>query len=495
MTDINEDLPPVDETNQNVIRDFLNRVFFHPLDFITPGAVDTWPRMFTRGYEILARLAMDNPDVLPVEEMRGHCLDIIENNKLLYYTSRIPVRSMLEARARCAEVYLSPRMPGARDWCPPPAKTNNGAVDFAVYMKAIAPYSETFASLPFFLFLDPGRFRVTVYVDSNSDTRMAQEISRHGWQIVVLTGSMLDRLNRIRYGGHDLLLITSNTSIVFNEAFVFGLFRAARRQLVQFCQPYTTGLPHVDGFVVGSDLPVNADDFSEKLLTIPGSGICFAQGEPEEPSPINFTRTAFKIPESATVFVSGANYYKIRTELLDFWARLLADNDNTALVLFPFGPAWSSQYPVAQFMERVQKAAATHNIRPERFVICRPLPRRADIRRLIGLCDIYLDSFPYSGATSLLDPFFLHMPVVAMGTRTVCGGQGAAMLRESGLGELIAADEAAYLKLCGSLVASPAYRAELSAKIGAAMAAKPPFYDLEAFAAKVAPLYEELARA
>lgn len=494
MTTNSFDMPSVDETDQSIISDFLNRVFFHPLDFISPGAIDTWPALFTRGYEILAKLAQGNPNILSLEEMLGHCLNMVENSKLMYYATHASVRAMLEARARCAAAYLTPRMPGANGWNPPRKKNDRQCVDLAIYMKDISQYTETFAAIPFFLCLDPRRFRATVYVDKNRDVQMVQDITRRGWQIVKLTDCFVDKLNRIRSGVHDILLITSNTSAMVNEAFIFGLFGAARRQLVQFCQPYTTGLPHVDGFIVGSALQVNQDDFSEKLLTIPGSGICFSQGDSEEPSPITLTRTEFNIPEKAIVFISGANYYKIRTELLDFWARLLASNPNSTLVLFPFGPAWTSQYPVAQFMERVRQVAMGRGISPERFIICKPLPRRADVRRLIGLCDVYLDSFPYSGATSLLDPFSLHMPIVAMGTRTVCGGQGAAMLRECGLSDLVAADEDDYLRIAGALAASPVRRAEVSAKMATIMAATPPFHDMEAFARKVAPIYEEVAR-
>lgn len=496
MTVNSLDMPSVDEVDQNIISEFLNRVFFHPLDFISPGAIDAWPALFARGYEILTRLVRQNPNIMPVKEMLEHCLNLVGNNKLMYYTAHASIKSMLMARARCAAAYLAPLMPGADGWVPPKNDDNRQMVDLAVYMKDIAKYTETFAAFPFFLCLAPERFRVTVYADEAHDARMAHEIARRGWRIVLISRSLHEKLNCIRAGGHDILLITSNSSTIVNEAFVFGLFRAARRQLVQFCHPYTTGLPYVDGFIVGSDLQVEQEDFSEQLLTIPGSGICFSRDSLGESSPIAFTRKAFGIPEKATVFVSGANYYKIRTELLAFWVRLLVDNPNSVLLLFPFGPAWwkdLNRYPVAQFMERVRQAALGRGISPERFIVCKPLPKRADVRRLIGLCDIYVDSFPYSGATSLLDPFSLHMPIVAMGTRTVCGGQGAAMLRESGLGELVATDEDDYLRICKELVANPARRAEVSAKMAKIMAATPPFHDLEAFARKVAPIYEEVA--
>jgi len=492
------DLPPIDTTDQSIISAFLNRVFFQPLDFITPGAVDTWPELFTRGYEILTRLSKENPDILPLEEMVGHCLNLIENSKLMYYTATAPVRKMLEARAQCAQTFFWPRMPGAVDWTPEPrqknGKRNKRIINLAVYMKTFAPYTETFAALPFFLCLNRKKFRITVYTERRTDAAMEHDFLQRGGEIVTLSGNLLEKLWRIRGGNHDILLITSNTSAIVNEAFIFGLFRAARRQIVQFCQPCTTGLPAVDAFIIGEDLAVNAEDFSEKILRIKGSGICFAHGTDEEPSAIDFRRATFNIPENATVFVSGANYYKIRTELLDFWARLLAANPQTALVLFPFGPAWDNKYPTDQFMERVARAAVKYHIEPERFVICKPLPKRADIRRLIGLGDIYLDSFPYSGATSLLDPFFLKMPIVAMGTPTVCGGQGAAMLRESGFADLVARDEEDYLRIAAELAQNPARRQEITTRLAQIMTSPtpPPFHNLEAFAQKLEPLYEEI---
>lgn len=485
-------MPPADSTDQAAVSGFLNRVFFHPLDYAGRGAVDAWPALFTRGYEILERLSRQNPEILPLEQMVDCVLNLTRHSKLMYYTAAVPLRGMLEARARCAEAYLAPRMPGAAGWKPERRVRRPGApADLAVYMKTFAAYTETFASLPFFQELDPCEFAVTVYVDNIRDGEMARAARARGANIVVLEGNLLNKLARVRAGNHDTLLITSNTSAVVSEAFIFGLFRAARRQLVQFCQPYTTGLPGVDGFIVGRDLQVRPEDFSEELLPVDGSGVCFAPGAEEEPSAGEFSREAFNIPRDAVVFVSGANYYKIKTELMDFWARMLAENPGTALVLFPFGPAWSSQYPAEEFMARLRAAAEGRGVAPGRFVVCKPLPKRADIRRLIGLCDIYVDSFPYSGATSLLDPFFLRMPIVAMGTRTVCGGQGAGMLRECGLGELAAADEEGYMRLCRRLARDPSCRAEISARLARVMDAPtpPPFHDLAAFARKVGGFY------
>lgn len=484
-------LIPLDESDHAKIGEFLNRVFYYPLDFMPAGAIEEWIALFTRGYEILTRLARENPEILPLDELANRCLNLSDHSKMMYYTAQTPVREMLTARGICARAFLSRISPLIDNWTPP-KNIPHKKIQLGVYMKVFAPYTETFASLPFFLELNPKKFAVTVYVDVMNDSPLAQNFIARGGKIVQLNGHLWEKLFQLRNANIDILLITSNTSAIVNEAFIFGLFRAARKQLVQFCQPYTTGLPHVDGFIVGNDLNVRADDFSEKLYYVDGAGICFSAGSTETAVFDHITRANMGIADSATVFVSGANYFKIREELLDFWARLLSQAPNTMLVLFPFGPAWSNEYPVANFIERVNSICRRYGVDPTRIVISKQLPRRSDIRNLISLCDIYLDSFPYSGATSLLDPFTLNMPIVAMGTPTVCGGQGAGMLRECGLNDLVANNETEYLEICLRLLNDENYRQSIRERTQQIMQNNPPFHDLKTFANKVAKIYEQV---
>ena len=60
--------------------------------------------------------------------------------------------------------------------------------------------------------------------------------------------------------------------------------------------------------------------------------------------------------------------------------------------------------------------------------------------------DMYVDSFPYTGATSLMDPLEAGVPPITMAGDRLRFGQGdASILRELGMPELIATSAENYI--------------------------------------------------
>ena len=79
------------------------------------------------------------------------------------------------------------------------------------------------------------------------------------------------------------------------------------------------------------------------------------------------------------------------------------------------------------------------------------LPGPEAVLALNRIADVYLDAVPYNGATSLLDPLRAGIPVVVADGGELRFAQGAAMLRELGVPELVAADEEEYVELAVQL--------------------------------------------
>jgi predicted O-linked N-acetylglucosamine transferase (SPINDLY family) len=104
----------------------------------------------------------------------------------------------------------------------------------------------------------------------------------------------------------------------------------------------------------------------------------------------------------------------------------------------------------------------------------------------LRLADVYLDSFPFSGATSLLDPLDAGLPVVTMDGTTFRALVGPALLRSIGLEELIAPDPQSYVGLACSLGRDGAGRTHLCERIRKAMQSQPKFYDARWYAGQVA---------
>lgn len=116
--------------------------------------------------------------------------------------------------------------------------------------------------------------------------------------------------------------------------------------------------------------------------------------------------------DSSVIFISGANYYKIIPEVREAWAEIIRAVPESLLVLYPFNPNWRKSYKEDFFTEQVQAVFTAHGIETDRLVVLEQLPDPSDVREYLRLADIYLDSFPYSGAASLMDPLFTGLPPV-----------------------------------------------------------------------------------
>jgi hypothetical protein len=113
----------------------------------------------------------------------------------------------------------------------------------------------------------------------------------------------------------------------------------------------------------------------------------------------------------------------------------------------------------------------------------------------LGLCDIYLDSFPYTGACSIYDPVTVGLPIVARAGETCRSRQSYAMLREIGLEDWVTESEAAYIARAIRLGSDPDFLAEEATRLVLTTADLPPFADTNAYAEKLAPALNGLIEA
>jgi predicted O-linked N-acetylglucosamine transferase (SPINDLY family) len=269
----------------------------------------------------------------------------------------------------------------------------------------------------------------------------------------------------------------------------------ARVQCIHFCNPVTSGKRHIDYFVLGQSVG-GAEDlaerFAEKILTIEGSGICFdipaIADRPGRP----LSRADLKIENAKTVFVSGANCYKIIPELRHAWARILKQVPDSVLVLYPFGPAWADAYPKQLLTEEMTRVFGGYGLRPGRLVVLDTLEGSEDIVALNRIADVYLDAVPYNGATSLLEPLYAGTPPVVAGGCDLRFSQGAALLKELGIHELIARDEEDYVRIAVRVGSNAALREEMRECIQRRMAAGPDFLNPRRYAQRIGRAFSRL---
>jgi len=146
-------------------------------------------------------------------------------------------------------------------------------------------------------------------------------------------------------------------------------------------------------------------------------------------------------------------YYRITTQVLDLWARVLQAIPRSRLLIVGVPPG-STQ---AALLERLERAG----IARERIFIHGVVPYQ-QYNELLGAVDIALAPFPYNGATTVMDCLWNGLPVVAKaGAETFTTRLGCSVLAAMGLSEWIAADEDEYIRIAAGLASDAPRLSEL----------------------------------
>lgn len=263
----------------------------------------------------------------------------------------------------------------------------------------------------------------------------------------------------------DILIGAANVSNICTFPWTLLMAqRLARVQVAMHASPVTTGFDTVDLYINGAlNEPADGqDDYTEDLILIEGSSnhYHFIDG-PADPQPL--TRSDFGLPESGTIFVSGANAFKIGPDLIETWVRILGAVPDSHLVLYPFNPNWAAHYSQRQsFVRFIHGRMKAAGLDVNRLHLLDAQPSRAPILGLLKLADLYLDSFPYSGAVSIIDPLLCGCPPVVLAGHTARCRQSAALLREIELEVLVTESPEDYVAVAVRLSQDEELRTEMA---------------------------------
>jgi predicted O-linked N-acetylglucosamine transferase (SPINDLY family) len=415
------------------------------------------------------------------------------NFQPLYFSQRNP-KPIVERRADIVD-YATRLKRHDLEYRMPPRPKGTRRIRLGIHSWSIRPHTETFATLPIFSTLDPLHFDIRLYIHQ-SDGNPVEQRARGLAQVVTVLPEMLKAcVETIRADDLDILVFGNNITAGNSYAFSLANYRMARVQCIHFCNPVTSGKHHMDCFLLGKlitdRLHTNAH-FSERVITIDGSGICFDL--PDTPDEVRsvLSRSDLGIAQRGPVFISGANFFKIIPELRHTWAKILAQVPDSVLLLYPFGPAWSHAYPKLRLQEGISRVFEQYGVRSERFILMDTLKGRGDVLALNRMADVYLDAVPYNGATSLLDPLREGVPPVVLDGRELRFAQGAAILRELGVPELVTRDEDEYIRLAVRLATDAAMRETIRQTILERMSCTPAFLNPRLYAERVAAAFKAL---
>jgi predicted O-linked N-acetylglucosamine transferase (SPINDLY family)/glycosyltransferase involved in cell wall biosynthesis len=358
--------------------------------------------------------------------------------------------------------------------------------------------TETFATLPVFEHLNRDHFEIILYATEFNNQGIEQYCQSRADKLVKLSGNITEQVRSIRGDDLDILFIGMNSVTRLRERGLLESHRLARVQVTSFCSPITTRMRHIDYYIAGeltAPTPTYQEQYRERLVNVSGSGICFRFPVVPPPATVKPTRQSWGATSESVVFISGANFHKIIPELRETWAKIIAAVPNSILVLYPFGPAWSPSYLAIPFINQMRGLFSKYGINPNRLAIINTLPSPADIKECLKIADVYLDSYPYAGATSLIDPLEVGLPPVVWEGNTLRSRQGSAMLRELQMPELIANSEETYINLAVTLGNNSQLRQQHRQQIQQQMQNNPPFLDSRTYSAKIGNLFQQLVGA
>jgi predicted O-linked N-acetylglucosamine transferase (SPINDLY family)/cephalosporin hydroxylase len=360
------------------------------------------------------------------------------------------------------------------------------------------PAAETFASLPIYEYISRD-FEVILYSLSRTGDRLEQYCQSCANSFKLLPQNLKEQVNCIRADDLDFLFIATNVTAGTNQICLLSLHRLARVQVTSIASIITTGIRNIDYYVSGKltdQSPEAEHHYREQLLQLDGSAHCFSYGSEQNTATVRIDRKKLGISEKSVVFVSVANMFKITPELSHTWAKIIASVPNSVLLLFPFGPNWSKSYPKKTFLNNIDKIFSEYSLQQSRCITLDPVPvpNRDDIKEYLKLADVYLDSYPFSGTTSLIEPLEVGLPIVARQGTYLRSAMGAALLQDIGMHDLVANSEESYIQLAIALGTEPELRKQKSDQIEQKMQGKPKFLDSRSYSAQMGALFQELLR-
>ena len=358
------------------------------------------------------------------------------------------------------------------------------------------PSPESYALLPL-VENSGGKYEVRLYVLHSGNSELENYCRSRVSETVVLGNDLQGQVSAIRQDDNDIMFVATNITSTCNPVCYLAAHRLARRQVAGPASVTTTGLRNMDYYLTGrlTDQPASSAHYRESMLWLKGPAHCFSYGPTSRSRQVPVSRAMLEIPESATVYVSGANIFKILPELMRAWGRILGADKDSLLMLYPYGPNWSGSYPREAFNQRLKSFLKEEGVSPGRLYILdpHPVPDRYQIREYLKVADVYLDSFPFSATTSLIEPLEVGLPIVSRTGEHYRSSMGGALLKSVGMDELVVENIDDYVALAQRLGKDVAYRDELSLHIRQAMNVVPSFLDSAGYASQAFQLFGRIA--
>ena len=239
--------------------------------------------------------------------------------------------------------------------------------------------------------------------------------------------------------------------------------RLAKVQAAAWGHPQTTGLPTMDLFISAQafEPPAAASHYAERLLPLPGIGVCV---QPLDPIPVAPDLAALGLSATEPLLLCPGTPFKYTPQgdapLVAIAARLQARGEGRLVFFRSKREAMS-----AQVEQRMRQAFAKAGVDYDRTVAWVPTLDRPRFFGLMKRATAMLDTIGFSGFNTALQALECGLPVVAFEGEFMRGRLASGPLRHLGLDELVAATPQAFADIALRLVEDNAWRTSVTGEI------------------------------
>jgi len=216
-----------------------------------------------------------------------------------------------------------------------------------------------------------------------------------------------------------------------------GIFahRPAPVQVNYLGYPGTMGAPYID-YIVADRFVIpegRHSAYAEKVVYLPDSFQANDRdGRPMVPEAS--ARADAGLPDDRFVYCCFNNTYKITPAMFDVWMRILHGVPNGVLWLVAAD---------AQVAGNLRREAARRGITPDRLIFAGRTPYATYLGRL-ALADLFLDTLPFNGGTTVSDALWAGLPVLTQAGDAFAARMAGSLLHAAGMPELITDSAEAY---------------------------------------------------
>lgn len=410
--------------------------------------------------------------------------------------NRRPLTSFMARRAALFRAALAP-LESLMDYSFPTAVSAGGKLRYGILLKHLRQDPETIGALSYFEYGKSSDVEVLVFVTSSAvEPGFAARVRASADQVTVLPETLSKAVKELRLADLDVLFFAQDVSCKPSLSAYLTFFRVARRTFTCVATIATTAAPHLDAYMGGEYFQQQGLDkeFTERFISLPFPGFSFSIPVKTQVDPGLLSRERLGIPGDAVLLTSGANFAKLHGPLLRSWAEILRQLPNAYLIVYPFPPHFGPAQE--QLAKRWLMVMAEAGADPERIQFLPSLGSREAVIALLKSADVGLDSFPYSGLTTIVDAIEAHLPVVVPSGPVLRNNHGAAIMASIGARHLIAKSTEDYIALAVSLAKDPARRAAWRQRMADVMGGPPsflnPFAYCQAVIGACRMLYDEL---